>query len=75
MRTTLDIEDDLLQAARELAARRRTTIGKVVSDLLRRGFEAPPAAKVGNGVPLLPRPRRGSHRLTMETVNSLRDQE
>ena len=35
MRTTLDIEDDVLAAARELARRQGTTAGQVVSRLLR----------------------------------------
>lgn len=41
MRTTLDIDDDLMAAAKELARRERTSAGKVVSDLMRRGLEAP----------------------------------
>lgn len=47
MRTTLDIDDDLLAAAKELARRERSTAGQVVSRLLRRsltGAEAAPAA-------------------------------
>ncbi len=35
MRTTLDIDDDLLTAAKELAKARDTTAGRVISDLLR----------------------------------------
>jgi hypothetical protein len=35
MRTTLDIEDDVLAAARELARRQGTTAGRMVSRLLR----------------------------------------
>ena len=35
MRTTLDIDDDLLVAAKELARRERKTTGKLVSDLIR----------------------------------------
>jgi hypothetical protein len=47
MRTTLDIDDDLLAAAKEIARSERTTAGEVVSRLLRRsltgsGAEAPP---------------------------------
>ena len=39
MRTTLDIDDDVLQAAKELAANRQTTAGKVLSELAREGLE------------------------------------
>ena len=35
MRTTLDIDDDLLAAVKELARRERSTAGQVVSRLLR----------------------------------------
>lgn len=35
MRTTIDIEDDVLQAAKELAKRERVSAGHVVSRLLR----------------------------------------
>lgn len=42
MRTTLDIDDDLLQAAKERARRERKTAGQVVSELLRQALTAPP---------------------------------
>ena len=35
MRTTLDIDDDVLLAAKERAARERTSVGAVVSRLAR----------------------------------------
>lgn len=43
MRTTLDVDDDVLQAARELVALRGKTVGQVVSELERRGL-APAAS-------------------------------
>ena len=33
MRTTLDIDEDVLETAKELAAKRGTTAGRVLSDL------------------------------------------
>ena len=39
VRTTLDIDDDVLQAAKELADHRKTTAGKVLSDLARQALE------------------------------------
>src|SRR5262245_2977625 len=45
MRTTLDIDDDVLQAARELARAENKTAGQVLSELARRGLTqtaAPP---------------------------------
>ena len=41
MRTTLDIDDDVLQAAKERAKRERRTAGEVVSELLRQALTAP----------------------------------
>jgi hypothetical protein len=78
MRTTLDIDDDVLQAAKELAATRETTAGKVLSDLARRALQATSMTlmrrvRVRNGVPLLPRRAAGAPRPTMKLVNDLRD--
>lgn len=41
MRTTLDIADDVLFAAREIARRERKPIGHVISDLARQAFTNP----------------------------------
>ena len=38
MRTTLDIDDDVLFAAREIAQKEKKSIGQVVSDLARKSF-------------------------------------
>lgn len=73
MRTTFDLDDDVLQAVKELAALQGTTAGKVLSDLARRALEpSRTAPRVRNGVPLLP-VRRGVPPLTMKRVNELRD--
>jgi hypothetical protein len=44
MRTTLDLDDDVLRASRELARAQRTTAGKVISDLVRKALGAEAAA-------------------------------
>lgn len=73
MRTTLDLDEDVLLAAKELAAALGTSAGKVVSDLARKGLAVPAShARVRNGVPILPR-RSGAKRLTLALVNTLRD--
>jgi hypothetical protein len=41
MRTTLDIDDDVLAAAKERATEQKTTAGKVISDLVRRALTQP----------------------------------
>ena len=74
MRTTLDVDDDVLQAAKEIAANRGTTAGRVLSDLARKALEPTETVEVRNGVPLMPRRPKGSPPLTMELVNRLRDE-
>lgn len=74
MRTTLTIDDDVLQAAKELAEHRNTTIGQVISELARKALT--PAAqprRYRNGVPLLP-VQPGARIATLELVNQLRDE-
>lgn len=73
VRTTLDLDPDVLQAAKELAAVRGLTAGQVLSELARKGLESGRAARVRNGVPLLARRLAASPRPTMKLVNDLRD--
>ena len=40
MRITVNIDDDVLAIARALAKQRRTSLGKALSELARRGFES-----------------------------------
>jgi hypothetical protein len=75
MRTTLDIDADVLQAAKEIAENRGTTAGKVLSELARKSLSSGKEVQVRNGVPLMPRGPEGSPRLTMEMVNALRDED
>lgn len=75
MRTTLDLDEDVLQAAKELAAVHRVTAGKMVSNLVRKALTPTGRIpRVRNGVPLLP-PRPGQRIMTMKLVNELRDDE
>ena len=41
MRTTLDIDDDILTAAKELAEAQETTVGRVLSDLAPKALTQP----------------------------------
>ena len=55
MRTTLNLDDDVLETAKALAARQRKPLGEVVSGLLRRAVETPAAVpKKRNGMCLFP---------------------
>jgi hypothetical protein len=81
MRTTLDIDDDVLTAAEELAKSRKTTAGEVISELARRALTASPevsgpagpcGAVLQDGWYVLPR-REGPF-VTSELVRQLRDE-
>ena len=77
MRTTLDIEDDVLQAAKELAQREGGTAGQVISDLARRGLTLPVAGRrkrsgLRGGIPVLP--SRGEL-VTLEHVQKIQGKE
>lgn len=75
MRTTLDIDEDVLQAAKELATLRGSTAGKMLSDLARRGLQRPVArAAARNGVPVMPRQSPETEKMTLARVNELRDE-
>ncbi len=73
MRTTIDIEEHVLAAAKDLATQRNQSAGKVVSDLLRIALKTCPGVPKRNGIRLLPRPT-GSNPTTMAEVNRLRDE-
>ena len=44
MRTTLDIADDVLFAAKEVARREKKPLGQIISELARRAFAQGPGA-------------------------------
>ena len=73
MRTTLDVSDDVLLAAKEIASTRGVSTGQVVSELLRKALRPTRSGRVRNGVPMLIRPA-GSPSITMAAVNRLRDE-
>lgn len=79
MRTTLDIDDDVLLAAREHAAREHKSLGAVVSALAREALRRPASSaprrgktRAGGRFAVLP------HRdevITVEHVRTLQDNE
>lgn len=74
MRTTLDIDDDVLGVVNDIASKCGTTAGKVLSNLARKALEQAYPPPVRNGVPLLPRRAAGSSKPSMAIVNRLRDE-
>jgi hypothetical protein len=81
VRTTLDIDDDLIAAAKELAQRERSSAGKVISRLLRHsltGNHAPGGrspARVRAVAGFRPFPAQSGVVVTDEDVNALREAE
>lgn len=74
MRTTLAIDDDVLSAAKEMAAIENRTVGEVISTLARRALLPEQSkAKTRNGVPLL-KVRKGAHRVTSDLVRQFREE-
>ncbi|MDE0172415.1 MAG: hypothetical protein OYH76_11720 [Defluviicoccus sp.] len=49
MRTTLNIDDEILDAARSIAAERNLSVGAVLSDLARRGLSPTSAVERKRG--------------------------
>lgn len=74
MRTTLDIDDDVLQAAKELAAARKKTTGQVLSELARRALEPTTTYTLRNGVPVIPH-RPGTPLMTLADVERMLDED
>jgi hypothetical protein len=74
MRTTLAIDDDVLAAAKEMAATEGKSVGEVISALARVAMR-PTATRraTRNGVPLLP-VRPGAPRVTSELVRRLQEE-
>lgn len=79
MRTTLDIEMDVLSAAKEIARQKQVGVGKVVSELLRQALtgNTSPTAKIQPRPSIIgfdPFPSRGVI-VTNDLINRLHDAE
>ena len=77
MRTTIDIDDDVLQAARELAERQKRSMGSVISELSRQALTGAAERRPTSGKPLhgfRPFPRRGAV-VTNRLIDQLRDED
>ena len=77
MRTTLDLDDDVLISAKEMARRQRRTAGEIISELARIGLRQTVAADAGHVAeeflgfePIPP----GATAATNDEVNRLRAQ-
>lgn len=82
MRTTLDIDDDLLAAAKEIARTERSSAGKIVSRLVRQSLTGEGAAPASsrqrsrvNAAGFEPFPARPGVVVTNEHIDAIRDAE
>ena len=73
MRTTLEIDDDVLTVARAMARQQHRSVGKLVSELARSALTKPQRRTARNGIQLLPLTNAKAV-VTMEIVNELRDE-
>ena len=74
VRTTLNLDDDVIETAKALASQKGQSLGEAVSELIRRAVQ--PAAKAPtkrNGIPLFP-VARGARRVTPGIVAELLDE-
>ena len=72
MRTTLSIEDDVLDRVRTVADRRQQSIGVVVTALLREALAPKTVGPDRTGLPTMP-VQPGATQATLAIVNALRD--
>jgi hypothetical protein len=72
MRTTVNLDEDVLRVAKTLAQQRRQSLGRVLSDYFRAGLRppGPSAIQERNGIPLVPR-RADASPVTPELVREL----
>jgi hypothetical protein len=71
MRTTLDIADDVLFAAKEIAQREKKSLGQTMSELARRAFTQPAAVSDSNPAHLPSASVRVSERLASYGISPL----
>ncbi len=73
MRTTLNLDDDLVSAARELAAAQRRSLGSVISELAQRGL-TPARVEADGSLPVIRVPA-GTPAITPQMVRRALDED
>ena len=72
MRTTIQIDEDILHAAKSLAKAEHKTVGKVISELVRKSLAPKPDKETHKGFPVF-RVSSDIAPITLETVNQALD--
>jgi hypothetical protein len=70
MRTTLTLDDDIAELAARLAKARGLSLGKAISDLVRRGLNAPTPSTDKNGLVVFQLPN-DSPKVTTDDVRRI----
>ena len=73
MRTTLSLDDDVFREVKVYAEARDVAIGRAVSELVRRGLQAPLQTRIVNGFHVVELPP-GSPPVSIEDVERLQDE-
>ena len=74
MRTTLNLDDDVLDLLKQYADSRSLALGKAASELVRRGLDAPVQTRVVNGFHAVVLPEHAP-KITSERVTQLLEDE
>lgn len=73
MRTTLNLDPEVLSAARRIAAARSQSLGQAISDLVRRGLEVRAETTARRGFPVFTVPK-GAAPISLEDVKRDEDE-
>ena len=73
MRTTLDLDQDVLAAARSLARVERKSLGKMISELVRRALAPRETGTTDRGFPVF-RVSEGASPITPEMVREVEEE-
>lgn len=73
MRTTIKLDDDVLELAAQQAKARGISLGKMISDLVRKGLRSQVPVRTERGVTVFDLPK-DSPEVSMETVKKLEDE-
>jgi hypothetical protein len=70
MRTTLNLDDDVMEMVRRYSEARSVALGNAASELIRKGFSTPTPVRMVNGIVVFDVPP-DSPRITSERVKEL----
>ena len=74
MRTTLSLDDDVLEEVKVYAESRSVSLGQAVSELLRRGLETPRPTRMVNGLLVFDLPPHSPRVTTKQVLEADADQ-